>query len=223
MKIFAINGSPRKNWNTATVLQKVLDGAASAGHDVVTEMVHLYSLRFEPCLSCFECKKIGGKSYGRCAVVDDLTPLLQSIDESDGIILGSPIYFGGLTAKMQAFFERLCFPYLVYSPSYPSLAPKKLATAFVYTMNVTEEIMEQWQYRVTLDRTASMLGRLHTPAEQLYVYNTYQFSDYGKYKCDIFKEEDKARQRQEQFPLDCERAFALGEGMVQRIRKEGQG
>ena len=43
MRIYAVNGSPRKKWNTATILQSALDGAASAGaENVRTEMIHLY-------------------------------------------------------------------------------------------------------------------------------------------------------------------------------------
>jgi len=72
MKIIAFNGSPRKKWNTATLLQNALDGAASKGAE--TELIHLYDLNYKGCISCFACKTLGGKSYGKCAVHDDLTP-----------------------------------------------------------------------------------------------------------------------------------------------------
>ena len=70
MKIMAFNGSPRKAWNTATLLGKALEGAASKGAE--TELVHLYDLSFKGCISCFACKLKGGRSYGKCAVEDDL-------------------------------------------------------------------------------------------------------------------------------------------------------
>ena len=54
MKIMAVNGSPRKTWNTATLLKRALKGAASQGAD--TELIHLYDLRFTGCTSCFACK-----------------------------------------------------------------------------------------------------------------------------------------------------------------------
>ena len=63
MKVIAINGSPRKKWNTAILLEKALEGAASQGAD--TELVHLYDLDFKGCSSCFSCKLKGGKSYGK--------------------------------------------------------------------------------------------------------------------------------------------------------------
>jgi len=91
MKVLAINGSPRKKWNTATLLQNALDGAASQG--AKTELVHLYDLNYTGCTSCFACKLKDGKSYGKCAVRDGLTPLLEKIPDAGALILGSHIYF----------------------------------------------------------------------------------------------------------------------------------
>ena len=60
MKVLAINGSPRKTWNTATMLNKALEGAASEGAE--TEIIHLYELNFRGCTSCFACKLKGEKA-----------------------------------------------------------------------------------------------------------------------------------------------------------------
>ena len=79
MKVMAFNGSPRKKWNTATLLNKALEGAASQGAE--TKIVHLYDLDFKGCISCFTCKTRGGKSYGTCGVKDDLTPIYGEIKE----------------------------------------------------------------------------------------------------------------------------------------------
>ena len=133
MNVLAVNGSPRKKWNTATLLEKALAGAASAG--AKTELVQLYDLDYTGCISCFACKKIGGKSYGRCAVRDGLTPILKKAAAADVLILGSPIYFYTETGEMRSFMERLLFPFLTYTPGYRSIFPRKLPTAFVYTMN----------------------------------------------------------------------------------------
>src|SRR3974390_1563375 len=112
MKVIAINGSPRKNWNTATLLTKALEGAVSLGAE--TELVHLYDLDYKGCISCFACKLIDGPYNGHCAVKDGLSPLLKAIEtEADAIILGSPIYFGGLSGEMRSFMERLLFAPLV--------------------------------------------------------------------------------------------------------------
>ena len=71
MKVIAVNGSPRKNWNTTTLLQKALDGAKSKGAD--TEIIHLYDLNFKGCTSCFACKRKNNLNIGHCAMKDDLT------------------------------------------------------------------------------------------------------------------------------------------------------
>ncbi len=77
MQVIGINGSPRKQWNTATLVAKALEGAAAQGAE--TELVHLYDLDFKGCTSCFACKTRGGKSYGRCAMKDGLTPVSSRV------------------------------------------------------------------------------------------------------------------------------------------------
>ena len=144
MKVMAFNGSPRKKWNTATLLANALKGAASQGAE--TELIHLYELNFKGCISCFACKTKGGKSYGRCAVKDDLTPILQRVEQADAIILGSPIYFGTVSGEMHSFMERLLFPFFTYTDPPQSLLPKKIPTGFIYTMGITEEVMKEWGY-----------------------------------------------------------------------------
>src|SRR5450759_4537526 len=90
MKIIAFNGSPRKEWNTATLLKKALEGASSQG--AKTELIHLYNLNYKGCISCFACKEKGGRSYGKCVIKDALKPIFKRTEESDAIIFGSPIY-----------------------------------------------------------------------------------------------------------------------------------
>ncbi len=137
MKVIAFNGSPRKTWNTATLLNKALEGAASQGAEI--ELIHLYDLNYKGCISCFACKTKGGKSYGKCPVQDDLAAIFKKVEEVDAIILGSPIYLGRVTGEMAASLDRFVFQYLVYSNPPQSLFPKKINTGFIYTMNVTEE------------------------------------------------------------------------------------
>jgi multimeric flavodoxin WrbA len=91
MKVLAINGSPRTKYNTATLLNNALEGAASQGAE--TELVHLYKLDFKGCISCFACKLKNGESGGRCAVEDELTPVLKKAGETDALrplVLPSP-------------------------------------------------------------------------------------------------------------------------------------
>ena len=191
MKVIAFNGSPRKKWNTATLLEKALEGAASRGAD--TELVHLYDLNFKGCKSCFACKTIGGKSYGRCAVKDDLTPFLKKIEQADAIILGSPIYIGTVTGELRSFMERLIFPYVTYSNASRTLFPKKINTGFIYTMNVTQEGMKERGYEHHISLNEKTLRGIFGGSESFCSFDTYQFDDYSKMVSDIFDSEKKTR------------------------------
>ena len=216
MKIYAINGGPRKKHNTAQLLQAALDGAAAApcGKAVETEMIHLYDLTYKGCVSCFSCKRKGGKSYGHCAVKDDLTPLLEKLAQADGLIIGSPIYFGNVTGMLRSFLERLMFPFFVYDKDYSSLAPKRMPTAFIYAMNVSSAEMEQYGYLQNLKGMETFVGRLFGEPQVLHACNTYQFDDYSKYECERFSESEKAAYRDEHIPQELEAARRIGAAMV---------
>ena len=157
MKVIAFNGSPRKNWNTATLLNKALEGAASQGAE--TELIHLYDLSYKGCISCFSCKLKGGKSYGKCAVNDDLKPVFNRIEQADALIFGSPIYFGQVTGEVRSFLERLLFQYLVYDGKGTTLFEKKIKTAFIYTMNVREDYLERIGYAQNFKGMEKLLER----------------------------------------------------------------
>jgi multimeric flavodoxin WrbA len=214
MKVMAVNGSPRKTWNTATLLKKALKGAASQGAD--TELIHLYDLAFTGCTSCFACKVRGGKSYGRCAVKDDLKPVLKKIEAADALILGSPIYFGNVSGEMRSFLERLLFPFFTYTDPPQSLFPQKIPTGFIYTMNVTEELMQEWGYEQVFGNNQRLLHLVFGSSELLYSCDTYQFKDYAKVVADRFDPEKKSRRRREVFPQDCAKALALGARLAQQ-------
>ena len=207
-KIIAINGSPRKKWNTATLLKNALEGAESQGAE--TALVNLYDLDFKGCKSCFSCKTKGSRSYGKCAVKDDLTPILERIEDVDAIILGSPIYLGTVTGAMRSFIERLIFPYLTYTDPIQSLFPKKIHSAFIYTMNIAEEQIEEYGYATQFNTNENYLRLIFGESESLFGYDTYQFRDYSKVVADRFDEKKKAKRRKEVFPEDCKKAFEMG-------------
>lgn len=212
MYLLALNGSPRKHWSTATLLEKMLEGATQQG--AATELVHLYDLDFKGCKSCFECKRIGGKSYGRCAVSDGLTPVLQKAHEADAIILGTPVYLGTETGEMRSCFERLLFPYLSYTPGYKTLYPRKIRTAVVYTMNHKENELDSYQYTPFLNRMRNMMGNAFGHCELLLCTDTLQFDDYDKYLTEVWDADAKKKRHEEVFPQDCQRAFALGQRLA---------
>ncbi|MGD1004586.1 MAG: flavodoxin family protein [Methanoregulaceae archaeon] len=206
--VIAINGSPRKTWNTAMLLGKALEGAESQGAD--TELIHLYDLDFKGCTSCFACKLKDGKSYGKCAVQDDLTDVLDRIEGTDALILGSPIYFGTVTGEMRSFMERLLFPYLAYTNPPSSLFGRKIRTAFIYTMNVSEQQMKDYQYSVHTGAIENILARTFGHAESLFSFETLQFEDYTKVVFGYADPEMRKERRRTVFPKDCEKAFELG-------------
>ncbi len=215
MKIIAMNGSPRKNWNTEILLNKVLEGAASRGAE--TELVNLYDLQYTGCISCFACKRKGGE-HGKCAMKDDLTPILEKLTKTEAIVLGSPIYYSNITSGMVALLERFLFSNSIYSSAIPTVYPRKIPSAFIYTMNVTEEQMCQMGYKEKLKAHENAIARtLGKPVELLYCWNTYQFTDYKQYESSIFSEAVKAKHKTEQFPVDCQKAFDMGVRFVKNV------
>ncbi|MFC1821338.1 flavodoxin family protein [Thermodesulfobacteriota bacterium] len=214
MNVIAFNGSPRKKWNTAMLLEKALEGAESNGAE--TDLIHLYDLSFKGCISCFKCKTKGGQSYGRCAVKDDLTPIFEEVEKADAIILGSPIYLGRVSGEMSSFMERLIFPYLIYTEPPQSLFPKKLMTGFIYTMNADEDRMKKFGFDQHIAMNKMLLRMIFGNAESLFSFDTYQFEDYSKVVADRFDPEAKAKRRREIFPKDCEKAFDMGAGFVMK-------
>jgi len=213
VKLLAINGSPRKRWNTATLLNNVLEGAASRG--AATELVHLYDLDYKGCISCFSCKLKDGKSYGRCAVRDGLTPVLDRMKSVEALVLGSPIYFGEVTGAMRSFLERLLFPYLAYDTNHSTLFKKRIRTGLIYTMNIPEKRLKQAGYDQRFNFYETLMRRIFGEAESLIATDTYQFDHYSRYESSLFNVEEKTRRRKVEFPKDCKKAFDMGARFAQ--------
>lgn len=217
MKALAINGSPRRNQNTAQLLQRALDGASSRGAE--TEMIHLYGQQYKGCTSCFSCKRKGNPHSG-CSMRDGLTPVLEAVGAADILILGSPLYYMNITSGMSAFLERLLFPYNIYNREIPTVFPHNLPNGFLYTMNMKLEQLEPFGVFGNLKMYQDSLTRtFRESTEVLYACNTYQFSNYEKYESSMFSESEKAAYRTEQFPKDLAAAFELGIRLVDRAIK----
>jgi len=212
MAVIGINGSPRKTWNTATLVSEALKGAASQGAE--TKLINLYDIDFKGCTSCFACKLKGGKSYGKCAYDDDLAPVLGKMENAYASILGSPIYLGSVTGEIRSFLERLIFPYLVYDASRSTLFPRRIPVGFIYTMGMEEGLMRKVGYPEHLRVTEMVVERIIGDSESLFVTDTYQFDDYSKYVSSAFDAEEKAKRRREIFPQDCRKAFQMGARLV---------
>jgi multimeric flavodoxin WrbA len=212
--IIGINGSPRKGWNTHTLVKNALDGVASQGAE--TELINLSDLSFQGCVSCFSCKKKNGTVLGRCALKDDLKPVLEKIDICDALILGSPIYLMEVTAAMRALIERLTFQYITYRDDNSSFYTGKLPTLCIYTMNVPETLMVKSGYEDKFKDYSLLFERiLKGPSRFMYSCETLQTNHYEDYEMSMFNAGDRKKKRELDFPLDCRGAFEMGSDLVE--------
>ena len=102
MNVVAVNGSARKDGNTAILLRHVLREIEAEG--IATELVQLSGMRIRGCTACFKC--FANKDR-RCAVNDDdVNGVIEKMDAADGILLGSPTYFADITAEAKALVDR---------------------------------------------------------------------------------------------------------------------
>lgn len=217
MKVIAINGSPRPNKNTVQLLNQALKGAQAAGAE--TKMISLYPLQYRGCVSCFYCKR-KDKEHGTCIIKDDLTPVLEELKTADAIIWGSPIYFFNITAALQALFERFLFSNYIYSAEIPSVLGKQIPSAFIYTMNMTEEQSYQVHLRESLQHMEDFVQRiLGVEPIKYYAYNTIQFNDYSKFESSIFSESAKKAYHKATFEESLNQALQLGQQLVATVKQ----
>ncbi|ADG13485.1 NADPH-dependent FMN reductase [Methanocaldococcus infernus ME] len=99
MKILGISGSPRAEGNTTYLVKLALEEAKKLGAEV--EFISLAGKELNPCIACNKCKETG-----KCIIEDDVEDILKKMLEADGIILGSPVYFGGVTAQLKMIMDR---------------------------------------------------------------------------------------------------------------------
>ena len=210
-KIMIIDGGPRRNFNTASMLQKFAEGASSVSNEIEVKTVRLYGLDYKGCMSCMACK-IKGKASNVCKFKDALTPVLEEIAEADGLVLGSPIYFGDVTGQMRAFLERLAFPWLSYN-DYSMTAPKRMPVVLVETMNGLPDRNNSQGYGSMEYCLKAALGE----PERLIAYNTYQVKNYDRFELASFSEEAKRQYREEHWEQDLQKAFEAGRHMAESI------
>lgn len=206
-KIVAVNASPRKGWNTDTLVTEAGKGAEAAG--AVVERFDLYRLeKYTGCISCFGCKK--EKNKGHCICRDGLTPVLDAIRESDGLIIGSPNYLGELSASFRALYERLVFQNLTYNADTPCCNSTPIPVLLIMTSNAPDtgylNLMRNYQ------RTLSgFVG----PTQLLISGDTLQLKDYSKTDWPWYFDGEAKKQRHETvFPQEMQKAFEMGKALV---------
>ncbi len=102
MNVIAVNGSARKDGNTALLLRHALREIETEG--IATELVQLSGMTIRGCTACFRCFANRDRL---CAVKnDDVNGVIGKMDAADGILLGSPTYFADVTAETKALVDR---------------------------------------------------------------------------------------------------------------------
>jgi multimeric flavodoxin WrbA len=105
MKVVAINGSARKDGNTAILIRRVFSVLESEG--IETELIQLAGEQIHGCTACGICRKVQNK---QCKIVNDNVNLyIEKMATADGIILGSPTYFSMMSSEMKALIDRAGF------------------------------------------------------------------------------------------------------------------
>src|SRR3989304_3719968 len=102
MKVVGFNGSPRKDGNTSIAIKAVFNELEKEG--IETELIHI---GHNPVYGCTACEACWKNKDGFCIIDSDiLNECLKKMYESDGIIIGSPVYFGSVTPQTKAFIDR---------------------------------------------------------------------------------------------------------------------
>jgi NAD(P)H-dependent FMN reductase len=207
-KIVAVNGSPRKGWNTDMLVDEAIKGAESKGAQVVK--FDLYRLEgFTGCISCFGCKREA--HMGECICKDGLKPVLDAVKEADGLIMGAPNYFGDLCAEFKLFYERLVFPYLTYNAGNPCCNTRMIPTLLIMTSNAPDTL-----YLDVMNRYRDTLNRFIGPTETLVSGETQQVKDYSKFDWTMFDAEQRYERRKKVFPDELRKAFEKGSSLASR-------
>ncbi len=205
-RIIAVNAGPRRGWNTDTLISEASKGAESAGAAV--ERFDLFRLeKYTGCISCFGCKKEAHK--GHCICRDGLTPVLDAIRESDGLIIGSPNYLGEMTASFRALYERLVFQSLTYSMDPPNCNEREIPVLLIMTSNAPDNA-----YSGLLQNYQQVLTRFVGPTQVFVSGDTQQLKDYSKTDWPwYFDAEHKYHRHKTVFPVHCRKIFEIGASM----------
>lgn len=213
-KIMIIDGGPRKNMNTAAMIEAFANGAKSVSEEIEVKTVRLYDIDYKGCRSCMACQ-LKGKRVDSCRFKDGLTDILAECAAADGLALASPIYYGEVTAQLRAFFERLTFPWLSYAKG-EFKAPKQMPVTMIYTMNATTE-----QAPTTLQGMKNVEWVLGTclgcEVEVVQANQTKQVKDYSRYEFAESMAQSHDKWHKEHFTEELQNAFDAGKRMAEKV------
>jgi multimeric flavodoxin WrbA len=102
MKVLLVNGSPRPNSNTLLGLKEM--EKIFAEQDIQTEIFNIGNKAIRGCIACEQCRKLGS-----CVFNDEVNEFAKKLEEADGMVVGSPVYYSAPNATVQAFLQRLFY------------------------------------------------------------------------------------------------------------------
>ncbi len=102
MKVLIINGSPRKNGNTALALSEMEKIFHEEG--IETETIHIGNKDIRGCMACGSCSKTG-----KCVFNDIVNEISEKFEQSDGLVVGAPVYYGSANATLIAALQRVFY------------------------------------------------------------------------------------------------------------------
>lgn len=160
VRITAIVGSYRKGGIIDQAVDHILLSAREEGAE--TSKVYLVDKHIEFCTNCRTCTQTQGERRGECLFTDDMDSILDEIDQSDAIVLASPINFGTVTAMMKRFIERLvCFAYWPWGMTAPKVRNKqKKRRAVIVCSSAAPSIMARLSSQIVklLKSASALLG-----------------------------------------------------------------
>jgi len=176
-KVIGFNGSPRKSFNTKSLVKTILEGAEKKGAE--TKLYDLAKMNIGGCIGCVACRR--GPD---CSIKDDMSGLLEEIKSADAVVFGSPVYMLQMTSQTKAFIDRL-FP--IIKNDFSSVLKAGTKALFVYTQGT----VDTEAFRSYFNHNENMLQHFGFTVEKSFaIGNT-------RAKGDFEKQEDKVKEAME--------------------------
>jgi len=146
-------------------------------------------------------------------------PVIQEVNQSDGLVLASPVFFGRWTGQMQTFIERFTYPWLSYEDF--SITPqRKMPLALILTMNGMPSDAEAVHNKMNTEENL-LLAKLGD-IERIDACNTLQVKNYDRYEMDAMNPEGRKKYNAEHWEEELQQAFDAGKRMAEKIKANAE-
>ena len=212
MKVYALNASPRKGWNSDEMLDSLIQGVRDSADYIDVEKVNIYDMDYKGCRSCFACQ-LKATENGHCLFHDGAYDLIRGIKSGDGLVFAAPVYYFDVPSQMRAILERIF---------YPGNADHEIPVTAIYTMNQRQKVMDQYFKRHLDDIAFFFRNQFHTEPDQLYIHNTLHWKKPEKYLFPLDQYEDKAQYHESQYPVDLQSCYDAGVRFAGKVKAVAQ-